>query len=236
MALNTSCNFCVFRVNNEDGVQTGCKFGRLTAFQMRGEATKDTENSFYTISRFCNYCRNEQSFTSTEKLLEETKARFSILLTLDELKRQPSLSYKWCELFIVVKTGTEYKEAKELVQTIGVKYKINISDDPRHTVSKLRHHVNTYLVIGNVEDRHLLEVDYLVNTVMEKIIAYDTPNTKIILKSLFTIHCAGRAELVNEPLIDLYNSLVQTIKDENENEEWRRFIWSKTSDNDNSAL
>lgn len=238
MAINTTCEHCVFRVNDKSGQQTGCKFGRLETFKMRGEAVKEPDKDYYKIGRFCNYCRVEKAFTSIEKLLNDTRTRFSILLTLDQLKTQDCLTYKGCELFVTVKNGKEYKEARDLSDKVGVKYKINISDDPRHTIKKLKHHKNNYLVLGNVKDKDLEEVDKLLNMVMEKVIAYETDDVRIVMKALFSIHCFEKEEFEgensNKALTEIYDNLIKKIKAENE--QWRDFIWSKTSSNNNSSL
>lgn len=234
MAIKTTCEHCVFRVNDSDGEQNGCKFGRLETFKMRGEAVKSGDDDFFNINRFCNYCRTEKSFVSIDKLLNETKARFSILLSLDELEKQPPLSYTGCELFVTVKNGKEYNVARDIAKEVGVKYKINISDTPQHTIKKLRHHDNTYLVLGNVEDRDLIWVNKLVNTLMEKVIVYETGDVFIVMKNLFTVYCFDKKYYENKTLKEVYDDVVNKIKEENEN--WRDFIWSKKDHNNNSTL
>jgi hypothetical protein len=57
--INTECKSCVFAGQSNSGEQE-CYFGRLEIFKEQGKA-KENPNGYYTISRLCNLCRNQET-------------------------------------------------------------------------------------------------------------------------------------------------------------------------------
>lgn len=57
--MKTLCRDCVFSVKEGD-LQTGCSFDRLNRYKDMGRAEVKEGDSFYTISTFCNFCRDDE--------------------------------------------------------------------------------------------------------------------------------------------------------------------------------
>lgn len=73
--IKTSCEICIFRKNDENHNQVGCKLNRLQKFINRGEAEK--YNNYYHINRFCNTCR---STGTKEEILKEVEISYSVIV------------------------------------------------------------------------------------------------------------------------------------------------------------
>lgn len=88
--MKTACEHCVFAVK-KDGVQTGCRLGRLKIFQERQQVELQP-NGFYLLNELCNTCRNiywneyivNKDMNALRKLvLQEVELRYDILLNID---------------------------------------------------------------------------------------------------------------------------------------------------------
>lgn len=91
--INTSCEKCIFRKNNEHGVQNGCELNRLEKFIQNSEAIKTKD--YYIIHRFCNTCR-DRGYTK-EEILKEVQVSCSVIvngLNKDYWPILKSLSYQ----------------------------------------------------------------------------------------------------------------------------------------------
>jgi hypothetical protein len=56
--IRTLCKGCVFK-EEKDGVQTGCKLGRIATFLSRGVEVLYEDNA-YIIKKLCNACRDQE--------------------------------------------------------------------------------------------------------------------------------------------------------------------------------
>lgn len=76
--VGTSCEKCVFRINDDSGKQVGCSFGRLELLGMK----KNGDNNFYNGSRYCSLYRPEQWARNVDGELElKAKAYGEIITT-----------------------------------------------------------------------------------------------------------------------------------------------------------
>jgi hypothetical protein len=113
--IKTSCKDCIFGMWEElehKQEQIGCKFARLDKFQANGGINlikldkdsseiceeKDVVLEYYEISRFCNYCRNQDWKEQQKKdsnlfelVVEEGKIGFTFIIYIDKRTKLKNL-------------------------------------------------------------------------------------------------------------------------------------------------
>lgn len=157
--IETHCKDCVFKIVNNDGVQTGCSLGRSEKLPI-----KEISDGYYILGRFCNTHRPNEwleslSFDQLEKssdiVLEEVVPRFGFLIVLKTSNTDPlqELESRLLDIFkqekhkaryvIVVTDKVEYNEA---IQKLLTKYFI-FEETRYHIVQLLNNPENKNLII-----------------------------------------------------------------------------------------
>lgn len=90
--IKTSCKDCIFRLNNESGLQIDCAQGRLKIFEKQNKISL-TEN-YYTIDRLCNTCRADNSnlsdpFQEVGKIRKEVSVPFYLIVNCEDNQNIP---------------------------------------------------------------------------------------------------------------------------------------------------
>jgi len=94
----TSCENCIWKIS-ANGVQTGCKFGRVDKFEERNVEmhleesdpiglTQQTEK-FYVIKRHCNLCRDSEWASWYDdpkaKVLEQIQIQYDVIIPITQI-------------------------------------------------------------------------------------------------------------------------------------------------------
>ena len=149
--LRTSCKNCIFRINDENNIQVGCKLNRLEKFQNQNKVEK--QEDYYMINRFCNTCRHEDHFkSSTEtEIRKEVRVRNLVVVncinegyvrnTLDSLKRQTLLPTVIVCVFSKDQNPVSiYKQYHEIFLNLNVNFNVKkILEDI--TEESYNHHI-----------------------------------------------------------------------------------------------
>ena len=182
--IRTLCVNCVFRKNDENGIQNDCALGRLHKFIDRGESEFNGE--YYTINRFCNTCR-DRDYTE-ESIMKEIELSCSFLvygwndywITLKSISKQTVKPKSVYVLFDDPKLFNmeKYKEYKELYSNLDIPLifkrffkETNFLEAIDDTVPKLKSQY--YIPIkGQIERDFIEKFNNMINIDMLKINAY----------------------------------------------------------------
>lgn len=165
--IETHCKDCIFKVINDQGVQTGCAIGRSEKLPLK----EKTEDGYFVLGRFCNTHRPsewleslsfEEAERSKEIVLEEVVPRFGFLIVLKTsnencLKELESrfidiVSQKHQARYVIVVTDkVEYNEG---IQQLFTKYFI-FEQTKHHIVQLLEIPENKNLIIDEASSHFL---------------------------------------------------------------------------------
>jgi hypothetical protein len=218
--IRTSCKECAFSVY-ENNTQVDCAHNRINKFRNISDSlvteAHDDEKEFYVINKFCNFYRDKTLWNNgvcdTEKVKEEAKLTFDILINCDEIDEE---YYGWIVDFIQsVKNYGPTKTSVHLYHSSGlqrankklvISLKEKIEDCALHIyfnknllehniLSKSRKSYNLSVSKHNRVDLNILErINYLVNEEMKKLIVIKNNNSYIYSNLSYKIHSNNKKE------------------------------------------
>lgn len=218
--FKTSCKKCVFNTS-VNGIQTGCKLGRLEKFKAQGVA--ELTGDFYTIDRFCNTCRDESSFISIEALKNEIKV--SCCFIVDAINQDPwrilknisNLKEVPIKTIVVLNSGFDrekYLDFQNIFNAMGknlifkryVDKNVNFFDCVDEICSKLD--TQYYSCIFNeIEDNIIEHLNKIINEDLERVLAIIKENNSIISVLLHKKLNGNKKKCIIEKLKELKNEV-----------------------------
>lgn len=205
--MNTSCEHCIFAIK-ENGIQTGCKLGRLDKFKKANQVVLESNNC-YIINNFCNTCRNiywDELFdyqvndnALIDKVKEEVKVKFDALIDIekaDEKKIKSLIKKLNTDKYLgylnkIVLFGEINEKNIELVNKFASKTivgSLNISTDKftqtaRHVHLSMANYL-VFLVPGTKFDFDMEQINKKMNEDLQPII-YSNNKSHFIVSTFF---------------------------------------------------
>lgn len=232
--IKTSCEKCVFRVNDNSGKQNSCSLGRLSKFLNREEARE--EKDYYLIDRFCNTCR-DKDYTE-ESILKEVEISCTFIvyglndywITLKSILKQ---KIKPKAVFIVfydqqMFNREKFKEFQELYKNEEIPLIFKRWFEPT-TYLKMIDEVVTkcktqfYIPInGEIDKNFIKNMNQRINYDMIPTNAYFTQDS--IFNAL--ISCSLHRMVYGNRQDPLFEKLKELVKDKPEKEK-STIVWSQ---------
>ena len=125
--MPTSCKDCVFRTNNTDLVQIGCRFGRLD------KLPHEVVDNHFVINSFCNLCRDYVwgDSSQTARAREEVRVKIALVVIVSpETDLQEVVgsimaqSIKPVEVIFSTRKFARSDDIRAAVSNKGIKWKI----------------------------------------------------------------------------------------------------------------
>lgn len=212
--FQTTCQFCVFRMDDQDGEQVGCSQERLGFFRSRGElAAKEPGENFYKINRICNTCRlpewAEAQDTNVHDLeflaMMEVEVKLDLIVlvsNLEESKLESTLDslspHEYIQSIWVVGSNLS-REFIEHAKTICsdytgklkwyVKSLVKEEDEPGFLNDAMQACKETYVYVLNAGDEFDLnyvdELDEEVNFRMKQVLLYDYYSWEVMAPRIY---------------------------------------------------
>ena len=209
--MKTTCEVCLFRKNDSNGVQIGCHANRAKNYVV--------ENNHFVINDYCNSCRNETWYyyrdnpeLSKEELLKriayENRLNYSAVIIHDNDRITDSL----------YETIESISELSVLPKTIFIITKLNILDASHLYTEALRRFQNIAMKVDIVENgltynclvckgiRFSSETQYLLVVDSEHVVSKETIthlNNNIVNNGVyFNIFITGSFYIINHQLAE----------------------------------
>lgn len=214
--IQTICKHCVFKIGSP---QTGCKLNRLDRFIKKGNATL-TED-YYTINRFCNTCRmDETSIEAVKKQVELKVCAFifcdgvsaeDLTKTLNSLKKQtivPNIVY--CVFQSEQSLPGIFKDNYEDFKLLDSNFNMKINYEPTtielaiNEVLEKTQKKSTYLLCVRPGDvispRFIEDSNNVINEDMESIHIFESVKDATVMYSYSSLIMYGYESVVNREI------------------------------------
>jgi hypothetical protein len=190
--IKTSCKKCIFKTEDETGLQIGCKLGRLQKYVDKNQAELETSTNSYLINTLCRGCKANDQFSIDKTTPEIVRQEMEISSTFiidgstdywrflkDILKQELMPKFVYVVINKAFTESEKYMEYLNYFKDAGSNLSIKRYYEEKtflECVDDILEKVNTqyYTILSPEEDldpKYLKNIDIKINDNMEPLIA-----------------------------------------------------------------